>query len=542
MKIVYDKELFKRYYKDIIKNIILLIVISILSIVGPLLLKRIIDYNIQQGFNVRILGIYIIVLTFLYVIKFLQNRFRFWFAEKFKNFETVNLYQKIFRISYEKINQMEPTYIAERVGSTVDTIFNLYCSSLTGIFVSALTMLLILIVVAGMNPWLAIMYFLQVPLQYFGFQKLLNGEKSKLSTLGNKLQTVRAKNNKDIKAVVSDVNSIKQHSYANGLISFIKRCVKNINSTEREGNTYAMDICTALEYFSQILKNGSYIYIIYLYVTARVSIGDLVYLNLINDIYYNSIGNVINIQVNLRDLHGATKFVTDEIEKNYESDGHIEIGRIESISGTISNIGYDNDTLITEGKFEFVSGDVIALTGKSGSGKSTFVKLLNKFIESKGILVNGYHLSDISNHSLRKRVFYLAQTSYLLPFSIKENIALGESYSSEKWNELLKMEFMEKFICHENGLDAIVYENAANLSGGDKQKIMLGRIFLQDPDIIILDESFSAIDEETGEEIIDRIVKMYHDRIVIIISHSDKFLRNCNKKMIIEDKKLFQIT
>ena len=83
-----------------------------------------------------------------------------------------------------------------------------------------------------------------------------------------------------------------------------------------------------------------------------------------------------------------------------------------------------------------------------------------------------------------------------------------------------------------------VYENGANLSGGDKQKIMLGRIFLQDPDVIIMDESFNAIDEKSGEDIITEILAMYADRIIIIISHSERYLKHCNKRVIIKNKKL----
>ena len=103
---------------------------------------------------------------------------------------------------------------------------------------------------------------------------------------------------------------------------------------------------------------------------------------------------------------------------------------------------------------------------------------------------------------------------------------------------MLKLNFMQKFIRQDEGLDMMVYENGNNLSGGDKQKIMLGRIFLQDPDVIILDESFNAIDEKSGEDIIDEITAMYADRIIIVISHSEKYFKHCNKRILIKNKKL----
>lgn len=199
---------------------------------------------------------------------------------------------------------------------------------MTGIFVSAVT---VLWMVTKISRELAVLYFLQIPLQYFGFQKLLNGEKSRLSQYSSELQNIVAKNNKNIKAVISDVNSIKQYGEADGILSFIGKSMGNITKMERKANSYVMDMRTVLEYLSLLLKNSCFLFITCLYITDRVSNGDLVYLNLINDIYYTSISEVINIQINLRDLHGAAGFVSEEIEANYEEDGHIILESIATL-------------------------------------------------------------------------------------------------------------------------------------------------------------------------------------------------------------------
>ncbi|MGN0349851.1 MAG: ATP-binding cassette domain-containing protein [Roseburia sp.] len=530
------KELYTRYRREIFVSITMLILTSLLSILGPLILKEILESNIKNG-----IIIYIAMITLLFITKFLYNKFRFWFEEKFKNTETVNLYNKIFSMYYDKINEIEPTYITERVNGTINTIFNLYSSSISGIFVSALTMLLILLIICQINMVLAFLYFLQIPIQYIGFQRMLNGENSKLSEYGILLQEISARNNKNIKAMMSDVSSIKQYSGNDGIITFIKRNVIGTNKIARKGNSYAMDVCTILEYICQIIKNMSYILIIYLFVSDLATVGDIVYLNLMNDIYYGAINDVINIQVNLRDLKAAMKFIVEEVQKNKEEDGDIELEEICDISGTIKDVGYAGNTLIKEGSFKFGKGDIIAISGASGVGKTTFVKLLNKFIKSDDIYINGENINRIKNSSLRERVYFLPQNAYLLPLSIKENITLGKNFSKNRWDKLLEMSFMKKFLQAKGGLDELVYENGANLSGGDRQKIILARIFLRNPDVIILDESFNSIDEKTGNEIIDQILSQYSDRIVIVISHSEKYLKKCNFRINIENKKLVQI-
>lgn len=541
MKQLYQ-ELYEKYKREIFISILMLILTSILSISGPFLLKNIIESNIEEKNLLNSIIFYLLMITLLYLTKFVYNRFRFSFEENFKNKETLNLYSKVFSMHYDKINELEPTYITERVAGTINTIFNLYSSSISGIFVSALTMLLILIIISRINAFLAFLYFLQIPIQYIGFQQMLNGEKSKLAQYGILLQKTSAKNNKNIKAIMSDISNIKQYSGNDGILTFIKRNVIETNKIARKGNSYAMDICTLLEYICQIIKNFSYILIIYLFVSNMATVGDIVYLNLMNDIYYGAISDVINIRVNLRDLKAAMKFIIDEIENNKEEDGTIKIHEIQEISGTLKDVGYSNNILIKDGSFKFKKGDIIALTGASGVGKTTFVKLLNKFMYSDTIYINGENINNIENFSLRQRVFFLPQNSYLLPLTIRENITLGKQVSESTWNKLLEMDFMKKFLCTEDGLDKFVYENGTNLSGGDKQKIILARIFIRNPDVIILDESFNSIDEKTGNEIIEQIISQYSNRIIIVISHSEKYLKKCNFRITIENKKLVQVS
>jgi ABC-type bacteriocin/lantibiotic exporter with double-glycine peptidase domain len=115
---------------------------------------------------------------------------------------------------------------------------------------------------------------------------------------------------------------------------------------------------------------------------------------------------------------------------------------------------------------------------------------------------------------------------------------MGKTVDEECMKALKNRPFLNKFFSMKDELDAKVLENGSNLSGGDKQKIALARLYLENPDVIILDEMTNSIDESTSYDIINSIIDEYKDRIIFIISHDSNITRFCNKILYIEDKKL----
>ena len=133
----YSRELFIKYRKYVYTNIIILFIITFWSIIGPIVLRSVLNSS-NNAFNTKNIAMYFGIVVLLYVTKYIYNHFKFYFTEKFKNNETVDLYEKVFRMKYSKINELEPTYITERVSLTIETVFSLYVSSLTGILTHSL--------------------------------------------------------------------------------------------------------------------------------------------------------------------------------------------------------------------------------------------------------------------------------------------------------------------------------------------------------------------------------------------------------------------
>lgn len=185
--------------------------------------------------------------------------------------------------------------------------------------------------------------------------------------------------------------------------------------------------------------------------------------------------------------------------------------------------------------------DFICVVGDSGSGKSTFLKLLFGFHQStKGrISINDNDIQNINLISFREKVGYLSQENYLFEMSLLDNILLGsvETVSEEEVYSATKRAGAHQFIKElDKGYQTVYGKDGVNLSQGQKQRIALSRIFLRNPDIIILDEPTSSLDNKITDQIIESIINSYGiDKIVLFITHNTDSVEKFNKLMKIDN-------
>lgn len=178
------------------------------------------------------------------------------------------------------------------------------------------------------------------------------------------------------------------------------------------------------------------------------------------------------------------------------------------------------------------SGSTVALVGKSGSGKSTVINLLERFYDpnSGEILIDGINLKKLQVRWLRKKIGLVSQEPILFATTIRDNIAYGKENSTEdEIKNALEFANASDFINGlPLGLDTMVGELGTQLSGGQKQRIAIARIILKDPAIFLLDEVTSALDMKTGKATHDAILKIASDRTILIIAHNLSGVENAN--------------
>jgi len=218
-----------------------------------------------------------------------------------------------------------------------------------------------------------------------------------------------------------------------------------------------------------------------------------------------------------------------------------------------SNIKFDNvsfryedseDLVLENINFEVNKGDIVALVGPSGGGKSTLVDLIPRFYDpfSGSIFIDGEDIRNYTIESFRSKMGIVTQETFLFNSSIKDNIAYGlDDHPFEKIIEAAKAANAHEFIIQSpNGYDTVIGERGVKLSGGQRQRLTIARAILKDPDIMIFDEATSALDNESEILVQEAIERMMKNRTTFVIAHRLSTIRNATRIFVIDSGKIVQ--
>lgn len=254
---------------------------------------------------------------------------------------------------------------------------------------------------------------------------------------------------------------------------------------------------------------------------------------------FNSLNAIVNKNIEIKKnntyysrIIDVLKMDTEEEKSDVEIDGDIII---EDLKFT-----YGSNNVITGCSFKVNKGDKIAVTGESGCGKSTFIKLMLGMLnaDSGEIHYSGKDIKEISLKSLYKQIGIVMQDPIFFNLSIIENLKLASPNATDEQIEsccrvACIFDFIESL---PNGYGTIIGENGVRLSGGQKQRLAIAQAILKQPEILFLDEATSALDESNEREIMDNIRKNYPEMTVMLVSHKPSVIALLDKRLEINDK------
>lgn len=220
---------------------------------------------------------------------------------------------------------------------------------------------------------------------------------------------------------------------------------------------------------------------------------------------------------------------------------------IGSVAGTaaveFSNVSFSYNEkakeVLSNITFKAMSGQTIGIIGGTGSGKSSLVNLIPRFydIQNGSVKVDGSNVKTLNPVSIRKHIGMVPQKAQLFKGTLRENMRWGrKNATDEEIYQALEIAQAKEFVdSKDQGLDLMIEQNGSNLSGGQKQRLTIARALVKNPDILILDDSASALDFATDARLRKAIKEQTQNRTVFLVSQRVSTIRNADQILVLDD-------
>lgn len=494
-------------------------------------------------YYIAIVAAVVIFLRFIYFVLGVVTTKIFTEISKYVTFMIrARLLQHLKNVSMNEYETLGSGTVAANLITDVDTLDNFILTSSSKLVTSVLTLVAVGAVMIAINPWLGIMILVLQPLimliskkmsRYVGTLK--RDENAAISEFQDNIsQTldlfgqIKASNKEDyfFKTAITKAKLIKQASNEYGYKSV---------AYEKLSNTIFLII------FELIRATG-----LLLVVYSDLSIGMM--LAMFGYIWFimTPVQDIFSIQYSHQSALAAIKRLNKLLDLKTETSGSAVLNS-DKLDISVRNLYFaynEDDYVLRNISLDIPSGAKIALIGASGSGKTTLAQLISGFYEkSRGnIFYNNIKTEEINKHSLRDKIFLILQMPILFNDTLRFNITMGaENIKDEDIYRALHIAQLDKMIeSMQNGLDTVVGRHGIKLSGGQRQRLSIARMIIADPDVVIFDESTSALDSKTETKLYIALLPVLQDKTVITIAHRLSTVKNADMIYVLNNASIVQ--
>ena len=462
-----------------------------------------------------------------------------------------NIIKNIQILMAEKILKSDTSYIISKHSGkfisnfTSDT--NTLLGVINGIAISAIKEFITLIALMSLmfyqNWKLSLLAIIMIPVAAFFTRKL----GKKMGKFVNKSLEASEIFTKSLSEILKATSIIKIFQKEDQELKNFKNVIEaRINVMSRVEKTRlgagpVMETITGMAVAIVVLAGG------YLSIQNKIEVGSFFSFLTALMLAYQPVRALAGVNIGINEGIAAAKRIYTLLDNVNEISDHVKSENliIKNKDIVFENVtfSYPDGTIALKNiSTKIKGGSTVALVGKSGSGKSSFINLIPRFynITSGDIKIDGQSIRNLNIVSLRKEIALVSQEIILFDDTIKSNIAYGKINASDEEiltasNNAVADEFIKKL---PNGYDSIIGENGVMLSGGQKQRLSIARAMLKNSSIILLDEATSALDTESETKVKYAIDNLIKNRTTIVIAHRLSTIKNANKIIVLNEGQL----
>ena len=534
----------KRY----IVGILALSLVSVFNLIPPRVIGNVVD-NISSGeLTNKYLLINVIYLVsaalIMYGLRYVWRLYIFGTAYNLGRLLRFRLFQHFTKMSPSFYQKYRTGDLMAHATNDINAVVMVAGGGVMSAVDASITALVTLgTMVLLISPKLSFIAILPLPFMAYAVNKL--GEKNYESF--KEAQESFSDLNSKVQENASGVRVTKSFGYGNNEIESFKEInkkvfIKNITASKYNALFNPMVLVfVGFSYTLTLIFGGIFIS------NGEMTVGELVtFVTYLDMLVWplQAIGWLYNIGQRGDVSYGRIeKLLAEESSvKEMAKEGLVAVnGRLEY---NIDNFSYLDKSTLSEIKFSIEKGQTLGIVGVTGSGKTTLLKLLLREYDvvDGEILLNGENIKNYKLKDLRSLIGYVPQDQVLFAMSIKENIRFADpSYSNERVEEVTKLCGLYDDVKNmPDGLDTIIGERGVSLSGGQKQRIAMSRALIMNPDILILDDSLSAVDAKTENIILENLKEERKGKTTIITAHRLSAIVHADLIIVMDNGKIIE--
>lgn len=543
---------FVRPYRWRLVVILVLVVLgSLLGLAGPyafqFLIDAVLEQNNQQLLN-QITVIMIIIFGLQSVIYFFRTYLLSFLGERVMTDMRIHLFDHLQSLSLSFYNAHRTGELVSRLTNDVSTVRVLVTTDITTALSQSITFVGALAIILYTNWRLTLFMFALIPIVlvaaiWFG---------RKLRPISTAVQDQLASTTTVMEEVLGGirvVQSFTREPYeSNRFTSNIERA---FNLAMRRARLSSM--------FGPIISFLGFAAVVSIFwfggrevLAGRLTSGQLFMFLVLTLTIAGSIGSLSGLWTSLQEALGATNRIFGLLDTSSTIAQSPTALPLPPIQGHIIFDGVSfsyqdasEDLILCNINLEIQPGEILALVGPSGAGKTTLANLIPRFFDptSGRILVDGQDLRDVELAGLRRQIGIVPQETLLFGGTVRENIQYGRlEATQEEIESAARAANAHEFILElPQGYETVVGERGARLSGGQKQRIAIARAILKDPRILLLDEATSSLDSESEGLVQQALERLMQNRTSIIIAHRLSTIQNAHRIAVLEDGELVEL-